>query len=92
MLQISERKFQARTQKSDYFDFLPNRLPSKNKSVGKYVSTVTEQHPYFPLLKKRQSEDKMKRLTTTWWILKLQYSKNQGAIISDVIWRKGMKR
>lgn len=92
MLQISERKFQACTQKSDYFDFLPNRLPSKNKSVGKNASTVIEQHPYFSLLKKRQSEDKMKRLTSTWWILKLKYSKNQGVIVSDVIWRKGMKR
>lgn len=78
--------------KSDYFDFLPDRLPSKNKSVGKNASTVTEQHPHFSLLKKRQTEDKMKELTITWWFLELMYSKNQGAIISDVIWRKQMKR
>lgn len=71
--------------KSDYFDFLPDRLPSKNNSVGKNASTVTEQHLHFSLLKKRQTEDKMKDLTTTWWILKHMYSKNKSAISSDVI-------
>jgi len=60
--------------------------------VGKNASTVTEQHPHFSLLKMRQTEDKMKGLTITWWILKLMYSKNQGVIIRGVMWRKQMKR
>lgn len=42
--------------KSDYFDFLPDRLPSKNKSVGKNVGAVAEQHFHSSLLKR----DKLK--------------------------------